>query len=343
MQNGKWPRWAWVDELLDSRGLDSAAVYQSFPKEFSVGYGYLSSQRVVPGDLDQVSLTVAGLSHVTIAQPLVRLFLDLLNAFGTYRSRISLDPFGDTQPSGERAQVLAGRTEALNESRVLPLFTHEPPTWHITFDPQLENWERVVLPAVLRRFAGVQSVSDYLERLGTYLLPVVSNTNEPVPSPFTLPAAIDYLDVVWRLRYGEQLVTPPGVERSARLAFTATTDEEADSRLSALAELLAGLQVPRTPGARRHALQYLREFLDNDLPPESVERVHRNIDILNCARIVRVGAQHNTTRTQLVDALAKLGLTYPVIDWSDGWRHIQNEAANAFNAIRDEIQAAPPR
>ena len=68
-------------------------------------------------------------------------------------------------------------------------------------------------------------------------------------SPFTLPASIDYLDAVWRLRFGNRLVAPPGIERSARLAFTATSPEEADSRLSALAEVFKGLTFPVAPVA----------------------------------------------------------------------------------------------
>jgi hypothetical protein len=340
MQHGQWPRWAWVDELLDGRRLDGTAVFQSFPREFYVGYGFLGQHRVTPNSNERVSLTVAGLSHVTVAQTLVNSFLVLLNALGTFRSRITLDPFGDDQPSGQRAAVLAGRTPSLYEPLVMPLLDHEPPTWHCTFQPSRENWESVVLPAELRRFAGVQSVPDYLERLATYLLPTTSSTDEPVPSPFTLPAAIDYLDAVWRLRFGDHFVTPPGVERSARLAFTAASAEEADSRLSALAELLGGLQVPGTAGIGGHPLVRLRALLDAELPDEALQRVHDSIAILDAARIVRVGAQHHNASPQLIAAFDVLGLTYPVADWSIAWQRIQNETAQAFNAIRDELQAA---
>lgn len=235
--------------------------------------------------------------------------------------------------------MLAGRTPALNEPLVLPLFDHEPPTWHCQFAPTRENWETVVLPAALRRFAGVQTVPDYLERLASYLSGPAASHDEVLASPFTLVAAIDYLDAVWQLRFGDPLVMPPGVERSARLAFTAASREEADSRLSALAELLGALHVPSTPGVGGHPLQRLEVFLETHLPSESLDRVRSAISTLNAARSVRVSAQHHRVSPQLASALATLGIPYPVVDWSLAWSHIQNESANAFNAIRDEVQS----
>ena len=64
-------------------------------------------------------------------------------------------------------------------------------------------------------------------------------------------------------------MSPPGVERSARLAFDAGSPDEVDSRLSALAELLKGLQVPGLPGVGGHALQRLGPFLESQLPIEA--------------------------------------------------------------------------
>jgi hypothetical protein len=341
LNNGRWPRWSWVEELLDDHELDALTVYRSFPTEFSVQYGYLGTARVNPGPNDRVHLTILGLSHVEVAHSLVRSFLHLVSAFGTARRAMRLDPFADDQPIGRRESVLAGRTPSLYEPLVIPLLTHEPPTWRCEFSPSPDAWETVSLPAALRRFAGVQSVDDYLERLASWLLPATSLNEEPLVSPFSLPAAIDYLDAVWQLRYGERLVSPPGVERSARLAFTATSAEEADSRLSALAELLGGLRLPPVAGGRRHALVRLQAKLDDDLPSETHDRVHDAIAVLNAARIVRVGAQHQGASPETRHAVVTLGLDYPIADWPAAWQHIQNAAANAFNAIRDELHAAP--
>ena len=160
-------------------------------------------------------------------------------------------------------------------------------------------------------------------------------------SPFTLPAAIDYLDAVWRLRFANHLVSPPGVERSARLAFTATSAEEADSRFSALAELLKGLNVPGVEGIGGHPLARLGPFLESKLPDESHDRIREAVALLDAARQVRAGAQHAGARSKSIDAFTLLGLGFPVYDWPAAWEHVQVVAATAFDSIRDEIQAAP--
>jgi hypothetical protein len=84
-----------------------------------------------------------------------------------------------------------------------------------------------------------------LERLGSMLTHARHPSEAPVlTSPFTLPAAFDYLDTVWQLKFGKPLIVPPGLERSARLVLDVATAEEADTALSALAEVLKNLNVP---------------------------------------------------------------------------------------------------
>ena len=223
---------------------------------------------------------------------------------------------------------------------MLELLGGEPPVWHCQVSQVSESdWSLIVSPFT-RRFAGVASVEDYFQRFAQFVSFTDGQPVDDPVSPFTLPASFDYLDAVWQLRFGAPLVVPPGVERSARLAFTATTNEEADSRLSALAELLKNLAVPSTPGVGGHALERLKAYLLTHLPAEAIARVTGAIEILDAARSMRVGSQHHAASPGFIAACTRLNIAYPITDWSVAWARIQSMTAAAVNAIRDEIQAS---
>ena len=346
LQHQEWPGWAYIEEQMERERLSAEAVLASMPREYAHQYGYVWPVRQsAPLPENRVGLTVAGISHVPGAQRLVETFLGLVDALGTIRSEITLDPFSDTRPIVTRAQVLVGRAPTLVfEQVVLRFLEKEPSTWHCQVTPLPDDDWKVELSPVIRRFAGVDSIDDYLGRVRD----LVGGSQPPgetdgFVSPFTLPAAFDYLDVVCRLRFGDALVVPPGVERSSRLAFDATTPEEADSRLSALAELLKGLRVPGVPGVSGgHPLGRLDLFLTSQLSPEVHERISQAVDTLRAARSMRAGAQHSGARAEVVEAHRQLGLPFPVANWPTAWAQIQREVTKALDAIRDEIQAATP-
>jgi hypothetical protein len=286
-------------------------------------------------------LTIAGLSRVPAARTRVLVFIKFVGALGTLRSQVALDPFEDVQPTITKSDVLRLIYPSISaDSGLLELLNGEPPVWHCQVTQSTDSdWSLIVSPFT-RRFAGVSSIEDYFERFLEFVSPTEDQSIEVPVSPFTLPASLDYLDAVWRLHFGSQLVIPPGVERSARLAFTATTSEEADSRLSALAELLKNLDVPGTPGVGGHALERLKAYLLTHLPAESHPRITDAVEILDAARSLRVGGQHHAASPGFIAACSRLGLRYPISDWSEAWSRIQSMAAVAINAIRDEIQAS---
>jgi hypothetical protein len=280
-------------------------------------------------------------ARVPLAQNVVDSFLGFVSALGAIRSEIKLDPFSDTRPIVTKAQLTAAKyPSVVGDSVVLAMMQKEPATWNCQVtNLTADDWQIEVTPG-LRRFAGVASADDYLSRLRDQMLPVAVDQRPAYQSPFTLPAAIDYLDVVWERRFGNPLVVPPGVERSARLAFTAASPDEADSRLSALAELLKNLRVPATPGVDGHPLQRLEAFLKDKLPEESNGRVSHALAVLNAARQLRAGGQHSSARATAVSAYQLLGIAFPVQDWSAAWQQIQSAVAAAVDAIRDELQAS---
>lgn len=342
LQYEQWPRWAYVEEKIERLDLDAAAVLASLPRDtHSYGAVWLMRQGAPTPD-SRVGLTIAGLSRLTGAEAIVDAFIRLVGAMGTFRDGVELDPFSESRPEMARAEVVARAGElGVGEGLLLDLMQKEPPTWHCQPNRSSpENWT-IELAPVIRRFAGVSDVSDYLDRLSKYTAPPVAAPDEGFVSPFTLPASIDYLDAVWQLCYHQRLVVPAGVERSARLAFTATSAEEVDSRLSAVAEVLKNLQVPGVPGGKGgHPLQRLVPFLADTLPDEGVERVRAAVEVLDAARRIRAAGQHHSAQRLAIDAYQRLGLAYPVADWSAGWQRIQSAVTFAIDAIRDEIQAS---
>ena len=342
LENEKWPTWQWLEETLERSGLDAPSIVSTLPRTGSYGYGFIRGLRVTPQRLDTVKLTIAGLAHVSIARTRVLAFIRFVGALGTLRSEVVLDPFEDILPAISKNDVLRIiYPSRAADSGFLDLLSGEPPVWHCQVTAMSESdWTLIASPST-RRFAGVASIEGYFDQFLEFLQP--QDEDPPIVSPvspFTLPASFDYLDAVWRLRFATPLVVPPGVERSARLAFTATSNEEADSRLSALAELLKNLNVPSTPGVDGHPLLRLREFLLTNLPEEAQSRVADAIEILNAARGMRVGGQHHGASPAYIAACLRLNITYPVSDWSDAWSRIQSMTAAAIDAIRDEIQAS---
>jgi hypothetical protein len=345
-EHDRWPSWAYLEEVMERDGFNAEAVLASMPRESTHNYGWVWPMRAsAPSGQDQVGLTIAGLKHIDMATVFVRGLSVLIGAMGTIRAGVHLDPFTNQRPRtsvGEIVQVLHQERRRLVSSMatLLPFLTKEPATWNCeVVDRSSDDWI-IELSPVVRRFAGVNDVDGYLERLATLLASRPLDEGAPEwTSPFTLPAAIDYLDAVWRLKFSASLVVPPGIERSARLAFDIATIEEADSALSALAEVIKCLQVPGVPGVGGHPLQRLGAFLSDHVGVEAMPRVEEAVGILNAARCMRASAQHVGAQPEMIAALGLLGLPYPVANWPLAWMKVQSAVAYACDTIRQEVHA----
>ena len=345
LEHSDWPTWQYIEETLERKNLDAEILWASLPREYSLDYGYVWPPTLsTPTALQRIGLTIAGLGKVPIAQTYVDNFLALVRAIGSIRSNIRLDPFADTKPTVTRDDVVGSRwPPIMMDKSLLAFLDHEPATWRCQVITTSEDDWSIELAPSIRRFADITSLEDYLARLRELLVPTETPPIATVDSPFTLPASVDYLDVVWRLRFEKRpLVVPPGVERSAKLAFNAVTQEEVDNRLSVLAELLKNLQVPGVDGIGGHPLQRLGPFLARELPSESHERVDEAMQLLDAARMIRTGGQHHSAQSETVAAYSRLGLSFPVVDWPAAWQQIQRVVATALNDIRDEIYASMP-
>lgn len=343
LQHNRWPSWAWLEETMERRNLDAWSIIAGMPTESTHNYGFVWPTRPSsPQPQDQIGLRMAGLRHVQLAAGLVSEFCALVGALGTIRSNVNLDPFANERPVATRQDITQQlRSPMPPNSSLLDFLSKEPATWQCQIRGDLNAEWTIELSPHVRRFAGIRTIDEYLDRLGSLLVPTSPLDRPLVPvSPFSLPASIDYLDTVWRLRFGGPLIGSPGIERSARLAFDVSSPEEADSALSALAEVLKGLRVPGSPGVDGHPLQRIAPFLATQLPSEAVPRVDEAVERLDAARSLRAGAQHVDAQAKAVHAHAVLGLSYPVSDWAAAWAQVQATVAHAIDVIRQELQAS---
>ncbi|GAA3335881.1 hypothetical protein GCM10020358_05910 [Amorphoplanes nipponensis] len=341
-ESGRWPVFQYVEARLDDAGFDADAVLRSMP---SIVHGHLNYSLVRRGHSTSpetpVKLTVAGLAHLPEHAELVGMFLAVLNELATRRADAAYDPhrvIEVTVSGGELLRELGLDTHPL--AGILPdLIGGEPATWHGGGNLDSGDWTPRA-SSFVRRFRAVDGVDDYLRRLRAFILPAAPAAAPVVVSPLNLVTALDYLNVVWQLRFRANLLIIPSVERSARLAFDATTAEEFDNRLSALGEMFKGFDPPGND--HQGSLHRLRVFLRDHLPAESVARVEPALATLRSATHIRNAGQHFDAATDAAMALPELGLTYPIIDFTHAWRTVQVHVTQALDTIRQEIQATLP-
>ncbi|SCG78142.1 hypothetical protein GA0070613_6476 [Micromonospora inositola] len=338
---GEWPVYQYVEARMDELGLDADAVLRSMP---SISDGQLSYSLVrrdhstAPDTL--VKLTIAGFAHLPAHAGVWDMFLAVLNELSDRRVKAAYDPrqvIEVTLSGPDLLSDLGLQDEPL--VRLLPeILRGEPSTWQGGGNVNGGVW----MPApstFVRRFRNVSSVDEYLHRLRGWIEPA-RQPAAVLASPLSLVGALDYLDVVWRLRFGAGLLVVPSAERAARLAFDATTAEELDNRLSALGEMFKGFDVPGDQ--QQGTLRRLRVFLADHLTAEAMVRVESAVTTLQNVTYMRNAGQHMDAALQAAEALRSFGLTYPISDIREAWQTVQTHVVSALGALREEVQATLP-
>lgn len=204
-----------------------------------------------------------------------------------------------------------------------------------------ENWW-ITVERFVRQFGQVVDIDDYLARIATYLTPPPTVPAPRYPSPRELPAALDYLNTVWRLRFGTRLLLLDSAERTCTLALDIDTAEEFDARLTALGDIFKSFQVGATPGVSGHPVDRIAAFLLTHLDEVAAHRVDRAVGVLRAIVDIRNGSQHSNASPQAANALVQLDLAYPVVNWATAWYQVRAHAVEALDALREEIQANAP-
>jgi hypothetical protein len=274
----------------------------------------------------------------------VRAYVETIRVLGECRRSYEPDPYDASVPSVAWSSLKTDPRLATWLTRVAAddvlrsVLEHEAPTWSIVSPSVDGSWE-VRLYRRLTGFDRATSIDTYLE-----LLPVLLGVEQPspaaaTPSPFSLPAALDYFDVVWQLRFTEKpLIQLPGAERTAFLATPAGSSEELASRLGALSEILRALQVPSTPGVDGHGVKRLRAWLESRIAPDDIEPVARALDRLGAVAQLRNGMTHSAPSVPFPEACAALGVGWPILDPGRAWTEVQARCIEALETMRIAIQ-----
>ena len=159
-------------------------------------------------------------------------------------------------------------------------------------------------------------------------------------APLDIPYAVSFTDAVWESRTGFPLFARPDPASVARLTQPCDSEGAFNSLMSALADVLSQVAKPATGKApRAGALEEVRNYLNRELEPPAAARCSDSIGTLVKLRTIRHGIEHGDARVKAVAAYAELGLTFPVVNWSQAWAQISATACGALDVLREEVHA----
>jgi hypothetical protein len=337
-----WPVFQYVEAQLDKQGLDAFPLIKSLPMMTHGPFSYglvRSAGGFRPGE--RIELTVAGLYRFAPVDQLATLYLRVLAGIAEASATADYDPLAVTDIQVDGAELVTKlRLAGHPFLGLLPgLLDTEPGTMHGA-QPAGDTAQWTHHPtSFIRRFRGVADVPDYLARVRAWQVPVEPLPAPTAPSSLALAEALDYLSLVWKDRFGVPLVRVPSAERITRLAFDAYTQAEFDSRLSALREVLKGLAVGGLPGGAGQIPAFLKDKLPGG--PETEMRIKEAVATLQAVKHARDAAQHVNAGSQAAKELWRLGLSYPIIGYTQAWRSVTAYVIDALRVLREELQSSP--
>lgn len=356
--SGKWPIFDFLEGSLDFEGLDAWTVLESFPRLDGHGGSYAAVwfPRVPgrkPGPNESIALTALGLHHLeqtraSISAGLVGRIVAVMKQLADIRFRRKPSPTEVRAPRVNSTDQLAEiLTRGLPPRFSWELLNHEPATWGAGSSITGEDgpWMHE-LPRQLLSFQGVSTIEDYIARTVELLYRPPEPQPLEAPNPLDLVAAIDFLDTVWRvaIQPPRHLFALRGAQGIAQLAFAAANEDEFDSRLTVLAEILRSSRdaVPTLGSPRRgEPLRSVRKHLAS-LVPAGEARLDRAIDTLETVLAIRDGGQHREAESRAAQAMLTLGVGYPPPSWAAAWAVVSRRAIEALDAIREELATIAP-
>lgn len=353
MAEGRFPLFDYVERTLYRADLDAADVLRGLPTLGAHGlYGLVRPAGPQYWGAEQpVVLTLAGLVQCPRAEEDVATFLFVLGFLSDKEQRLRLNPYEVPRlevPSDHIAQHLRADGFDFVElalKKVRTLLAHEPPDAASGVGGTDEQWV-VSVSKDLRRYRGIANAVDYLERVAErFAAPAMTVTESRYPSPLQLPEAIDYLDAVWQVHFKRKLFQLPSATAVVELSLPCASEDEFRSRVSALSDLLARMEVakPRSSSsAVEGSLGRLMRFLKDSSRAASGPRLNDAVSSLKAIIDIRAGTQHADARRREISGYARLGISYPVQGWAAAWETVQARTVEALNAIREELQRESP-
>ena len=340
-QSLSWPIYQYVQGRLALKDIDIDTTISSLPRiEEGVGaYAAVRPRLAGYRPEDELRLTAAGLAHAPELSLARNMFVAALRYLvkrrltAVYSPREVLDVVVPGAELEDAVSEIGGRCLPLLRG----ILEREPGIQVDRGDSGSDSW--LVRPSPhIHRLRGVETTDQYLARLRNWLNPPVPES--PVlTSPLAISAAIDYLEVVWRLETGGPLFQLPTAERLTRLAFPVGTMDELADRLTTLGEVLKGMRVPGMPGgAGGHALQRLVPYLKTLRKEADVLSVQLAKEELESITKVRNAMQHSGAVDGSVAGLTRLGIPFPIPSPGSAWDQVTFHFVKSINDIRDFIQ-----
>jgi hypothetical protein len=341
----QWPFFDYVQGTLDDEALDAIEILESFPTFSRWGYGSVAWNRNDSAD-SEVALTVVGMSHSSGLRQYVPVFFELVDYLAARRREARPQRRGVRNLNVTSAEFdeywRGGRRLSLSPRLSAQLKEHEPPT---RFGGGSFNADGTWTTGVARQllpFEGLKTIEDYVLRLEDWLGETPPALPPILPSPLSLAAALDYLNVVWRLTHdGERLFAFSSAERTTRLAFDVQTSEEFAAHLSAFADILREanrrIKAQSQKKHRDRPLARVEADIAARLDVDAVARATKAIHMLELVIALRDSDQHGAATERAVAAFRELRIAYPPTDWNTSWRTLSAQAVGALNVLREEL------
>jgi hypothetical protein len=345
----EWPFFDYVEGILDYEGRNAIEVLQSFPTIGRFSYGAVVWSRNDSREAE-VGLTVVGMSHSSGLRGYVPAFFELVDYLAARRRQmppkprqvrnltVSSEEFDQYWKGGRRLGLSARLTAKLKE--------HEPAVdWGTgSFDPDDGSWTTTPSRRIFQ-FEGMTTIEEYVERLEEFMVEPAPALPPILPSPLSLAATLDYLNVVWQLTHERaRLFDFAKAERVTRLAFDVQTQDEFAAHLSALADVLREadkrLDVPVLRKERGRVLAKLQADIASRVDADGADRVAEAISTLRNVVTLRDAEQHGDAGARGVVAYRELRVAYPPTDWRAAWSVVSTHAISALNVLREELEAS---
>lgn len=344
--DARWPVFSFVDFHMRAHGLDAFDIMSGLPaigREFYAG-GYRAAWSPTRGSRpvrkDHVYLTMAGLYQICDprAADIGAAVLAYLDQMTEARKAFGDNPFSTPDVDvGLREALVASDASVTTLPWAAAICVHEWPGMQVTVTPP----HNASGGLGLLREARFSSIEDYLVAITAVTTPQQTSSVVEYHDPRTLLRTIDHLNDTCELVLDQPLISKPAMARSALLAQVAQSHSDLQSGLSALGEIIGGLQVPGTKPT--HPLGRLLAWLTRQLPnldQAAQARIRDAVNLLDAVREIRNSGQHPKPHRQLIDAHELLGLPFPIHDPAAAWDTIRAQMDVAFGTLQEEIKAA---